>query len=307
MPNDFHVGPFNLQWSMLSWIVCILAGYGFISFYLRGNKARREDITSVIGTGLLVFLLVWKFGVILSDFSILWKHPLGLFMYSGGQQEMYFGCIVAVIVVFYSMRNRNFSIQVLGDLIPMGMLSSVMAYQLMGWRFGGVTSLPWGIKMDNGSSLHFHPLNVYVLLAAIVCLVILLRSQVELGSGMMLSRFAIFFGIGMLFITLFAASKVSEGAILSTEQVGYALLVIFGMFSAKVVAFIDYSFIAHPKERRERVDMENEIINSPEQNNQEIANEKLESAKNTAEKVTQGEDTVGFVDKKLDGPNRPSV
>jgi hypothetical protein len=303
MPDEMHWGPFTLQWSLLSWVVAVLTGYGLMYWRFRGNlnKATDNEIIPIIGNGLFVFFMVWKFGAVLSDPSLIWTRPLGILIYSGGQQETYYGMIAAGVVILYSLRKRNISIRLIVDLLPWGILGTVAVYQLCNWRYGALTDLPWGIYKPGNSQIQFHPLNVYV---AIVALAALLRlrnmKKTVIGTGIIFKQFSIYFGMGMLLVTLFMGP--TKESLLTAEQMGLALLVLFGIFYEKLLTFIDHSFLVHPNQRKECDAMDDTTINSPEQNNKTRENEILKREQNSIFDHEANEP----VDKKLDGPDRPA-
>jgi hypothetical protein len=143
-----------------------------------------------------------------------------------------------VVTVFYSLRKRSISIRPLADLLPWGILGCVLVYQLCIWR----------VK----------PLNVSVCVVSIgACLGLLQLKPFTLGSGLIFQRFCISYGLGLFLFTLFEITPAKS--LLGTEQLGFASLVLFGLFTKSLLTFIDYSFIVHPNERKERDDMDDPI------------------------------------------------
>jgi hypothetical protein len=120
------------------------------------------------------------------------------------------------------------------------------------------------------------------------------------GKGLIFKQFCIYFGIGMLLVTFFKGP--AKESLLTAEQIGYVLLVLSGIFYVQLLTFIDHSFLAHPKQRKERDVMDDTTINSPEQNNKTRENEILAREQSSVFDHEADEK----VDKKLDGPNRPA-
>jgi hypothetical protein len=236
MPSEMHWGPFTLQWSLFSWIAAILAGYGIIYLVLKKHKNEQlnNEILTIIGNGLFTFIIVWKFGAVISDISMIWTRPLGLLLFTGGLQETYYGMLAAGLIVLYCLRKRSASVRPLADVLSWGTLGSVVVYHL------------FNLKVD--------PLNIYVgMLAVIILLGLLLMKSIHLGSGITLKTFGISFGLGMLLISLFAQSPVNS--LLSKGQIWFAGMVLVGLFSNSLLNFIDKSFIVHPNLRKERDSM----------------------------------------------------
>jgi hypothetical protein len=240
MPGEMHWGPFTLQWSLLSWAVALLAGYYLMYWRLRSdlNESLNNELLTIISNALFAYLVVWKFGAVISDIQLIWTRPLGIILYSGGQQETYYGMAAAAVAVLYSLRKRSISIRPLADLLPWGILGCVLVYQLCSWRF--------------------KPLNVSVCIVSIGAFLGLLQLKpFALGSGLIIQRFCISYGLGLLLLTLFEIAPAKS--LLGTGQLGFASLVLFGLFTKPLLTFIDYSFIVHPNERKERDDMDDPI------------------------------------------------
>jgi hypothetical protein len=237
MSGEMHWGPFTLQWSMLSWITAILAGYVLIYVILKRKKNEQlnNELLTIIGNSIFAFFIVWKFGAVISDISMIWKRPLGLLIFTGGQQETYYGILAAGVIVLYGLRKRSMSIRSLAEVLPSGILGSVAVYQLF--------------------NLRTDPLNLYVsILAACVLLVLLLIKPVGLNAVIVMKRFCISFGLGMLFITLFAQQPAT---LLTMEQIWFSIMVLIGLFANPILNFIDYSLNVHPNEGKERDEMNN--------------------------------------------------
>jgi hypothetical protein len=238
MPGEMHWGPFTLQWSMLSWIVAILAGYGIMYGHLKRNKNEQlnNELLTIIGNAIFTFLMVWKFGAVISDISLIWTRPLGLLLFTGGLQETYYGILAAGVIVLYSLRKRSMSIRPFAEVLPLGILGCVVVFEL------------FNLKSD--------PLNLYVCILAVGVLLGLLQIKpFVLDSGLIVKRFCISFGLGMLFITLFA--QMPAKSLLTMEQIWFAIMVLAGLLANPLLNFIDNSIIVHPNKGKERDEMNN--------------------------------------------------
>jgi hypothetical protein len=238
MPGEMHWGPFTLQWSMLSWIVAILAGYGLIYVRLKWSKDEQmnNELLTILGNAIFTFIIVWKFGAVISDISLIWTRPLGLLLFTGGQQETYYGIMAAGVIVLYSLRKRRLSIRPFAEILPWGILGCVVVFEL------------FNLKSD--------PLNLYVcILAACVLLGLLQIKPLVLDAGFVVKRFCISFGLGMLIITLFAQPPATS--LLTIEQIWFAIMVLTGLLANPLLNFIDNSLIVHPNKGKERDEMNN--------------------------------------------------
>jgi hypothetical protein len=239
MPGELHWGPFTLQWSMLSWISAILAGYGFMFWRVRSNPNRKlnNELLNIISNAIFTFTIVWKFGTVLSDVSLIWTRPLGLLLFTGGLRETYFGLVAASVIMLYGLRKHGISILVLADVLSWGILGFLIMYQLSDWR----------IDRFNGA--------MFIVVIGVSVGLLLIKPLI-LGAGIVIQRFSISLGFGMLLLSIFADAS-TKSSFLNVEQVWSACLVLFGLFAVPILTFIDYSFLAHPNVRKERDDMDN--------------------------------------------------
>jgi hypothetical protein len=236
MPGELQLGPFTLQWSLLSWIAAILSGYGLMYVRVKSNKNGQSDndLLTIISNAIFTFVIAWKFGAVITDISIIWTRPLGLLIFTGGLLETYYGIIAAALITLYGLRKRSMSFRLLAEILPWGVLGCVAVYQLFNY------------KTD--------PLNIYVCILAVVVMLGLLQIKTfGMESGLVVKWFCISFGLGMLLITLFAQPPVRS--ILTMEQIWFAAMVLIGVFANPMLNFIDSSFIVHPNKRRGRDEM----------------------------------------------------
>lgn len=228
MPSEFIWGPFTLQWSMIVWIVAIASGYGivYVRLYYDRIGQLKDELMTIISNGIIAFIIVWKFGAVITDISILWTRPLGLLIFTGGLQETYYGILAAILTLMYGLRKKGISIRFLAEIIPWGIAGCMAIYQLF--------------------NLNANELNIYICILAVIIMfgLMQIRTKHHLDSTNSLQWFCISLGLGMLLITLFA--QPIEDSLLSMKQIWLVVLVLSGIFCNPLLKFIDLSFLAHP-------------------------------------------------------------
>ncbi|MFJ7950835.1 hypothetical protein ACIQZG_04815 [Lysinibacillus sp. NPDC096418] len=77
--------------------IALLLAFIIVWFILRMQFSKQW--AGLYGDAIFTFIIVWKFSVIVTDFSTIIKQPIGLIYFNGGTPGVYFG-VVAVIVQF---------------------------------------------------------------------------------------------------------------------------------------------------------------------------------------------------------------
>lgn len=289
--NDLiELGPLVVKRGLLTLLAAIACG--LLAIRISRRRLGPESIAALdvlLQAGLIV-LLFWKFGHVLSAPAMLWERPQSLLLMSGAAREAVLGLVVAVAVTSYRARKQGMPLALILDAAAYGAIAAVAVYSLLQWRYGLPTSVPWGIGNGIGEE-RYHPVNVYMLLLTSFVAVRTWKLAAETGSGRLFRETAIVFGIGGLLISLFAARGETFLLYLSRSQLLYIALTLAGVI---------FSQLTHNTGRKELIAMQPKHDpngDSLEQRNQEHKN---------AASPKQGGANPG-IDKKLDGPNRPST
>lgn len=68
----------------------------------------RKEIASIFSDAVLQFVLIWKFSVIVTDFSSVIKHPLTILYFNGGMMGLVAGILFMCISLWHKIRQRGF-------------------------------------------------------------------------------------------------------------------------------------------------------------------------------------------------------
>ena len=81
-----------------TWLAFILAAViTGIVIYINFNKETSSQLIDLI----FMFILVWKFSVVLTEFSSIIKHPWMILYFSGGRTGVYIGVMGVILNLFY--------------------------------------------------------------------------------------------------------------------------------------------------------------------------------------------------------------
>ncbi|MFD0696836.1 hypothetical protein ACFQZT_22475 [Paenibacillus sp. GCM10027628] len=292
MPDVLRLGPLQLQGQLLTLLLACIVGYWLTRRLVRKLKSDRGvayPIDDVVFNGGVIILLFWKFGVILTQPSLLWKQPGKLLLVSGSSAELLTGLLVALIYALFQLRKHQIPIFLLLDVLACGLTGAVLLYASLVQEYGSPTSLPWGIGAQ-GTTGRFHPYYQYfALLLVPLWIWQLKRSSVHApGSGKLLKYTSLYVG-GAGMLASFFAQSVPTPIYLSWAQLLFLTMLIIGMLLPR---------LAHNTNRRELSYMSQN--DSKEQIKQDQQNKERQKSSPASGKE-------GFVDKKLDGPNRPST
>lgn len=90
----------------------------------------RKEIASIFVDAILWLILIWKFSVIVTDFSLVIKHPLTLLYFNGGMIGLIIGMLFMLFTLWKKLRRRGF---LEGDLQSL-FLASILSqsfYQIL--------------------------------------------------------------------------------------------------------------------------------------------------------------------------------
>ncbi|WP_261303854.1 prolipoprotein diacylglyceryl transferase family protein [Paenibacillus andongensis] len=295
MPDVLQIGPFQLQGRLLALLLACALGLWLIR---RVTQRLLQDtqiviakpIEDLIFNGAIIVLLIWKLGVIVMQPFLLWNNPLKLLMVSGSSTEIALGVLIACIYIYYQIRKHRIPLFLVLDVIAVGVTAAVFLFCALIPAYGLPTTVPWGIGVE-GTASRFHPYHAYISLLLVPLLIwqhfIELRKK-TLGQGVLLKYSLVYGGAAGMLASFFNAAKPTL-LYLSTAQLLFLFMLILGML---------LPVLTHNTSRKELSTLSQN--DSKTQIQQEQQNQEREKAATPAGKE-------GFVDKKLDGPNRPST
>lgn len=156
----------NVAW--VSMTFSSLVGYIVISKMLKGEPSR-EAITDSLFKGGLLVLLIWKVSPLLLQPSLLLDDTMNFFAFllsTGTELGFYLGVLAGLGYMYAKIRKGMIPLEKLGEVLPFGFLVGFAVYGLLYRNVGTLTSMPWGISIEQSTNT-YHPVGIYQLLFAI--------------------------------------------------------------------------------------------------------------------------------------------
>ena len=105
--ESIHIGPLVIQKYMIVLLFAILVAYLYIAILLYKRKEVLKKVEDHLVSTLLLWILVFKFSIILFRPSIIWTNPIGLIYFTGGTYGMYLASIVSVVFFYVTARFKS--------------------------------------------------------------------------------------------------------------------------------------------------------------------------------------------------------
>lgn len=289
MPELLSWGPFAIQTGLLAVVAAGLAALVAVRAMSRPVGPAAGHAADAMQSAALLALVVWKFGHVLFAPSVVWERPEALLMLNGGTREAVLAVAAAIAYGYAASRRKGIPARLVLDLAACGAVAATIVYVMIDWRYGKPTAMPWGIVL-NDPAYRYHPVSGYMLLVALAAAIRLWRGRASAGTGELFRYAALHMGIGLLAVSIWDAAEPSLLFLSGAQWRGLALAGI-GIVS---------SFPTHNKGRKEMTSMSTKQTNT-----QDSAAQRRQAEQN--ERNRQDTPAGEAVDKKLDGPNRPSV
>lgn len=248
-PIAVSLGPLDIRWYALAYLVGFLAGWKY-ALYLVGlnpnHRPNKDDIDNFIPFAVLGVILGGRLGYVLFyQFDVYMHDPLAALRIWQGGMSFHGGVLgVIVAIIGYALYNK-INVLRLADIVcaavPIGLFLGRLANFVNGELFGRVTTAPWGVIFPYGGEEPRHPSQIYeAVLEGLVLFVVLFvlstRTWVRARpgfitgvflSGYALARFAVEFFREPDFNLGFIVQQFSMGQVLSVPMFILGLCVIF--------------------------------------------------------------------------------
>ncbi|MEJ2718955.1 MAG: prolipoprotein diacylglyceryl transferase [Deltaproteobacteria bacterium] len=231
-PVLWRIGPLELRWYGLMYLLGFIAGYFVIRSELRrkGGPIPVESADDLLFYLILGLLIGARLGyALIYNFPVYAHAPWEILAIWHGGMSFHGGLAGMVIGGWIFARRRGVSFLELADIgalaAPIGLMLGRIGNFINGELYGRVTTLPWGIVFPLGGSLPRHPSQLYeALFEGPVLFAILwwLRLRVR-QPGEVLVSFLIGYGIFRFTIEFFREPDPQIGFIMKWFTMGQIL------------------------------------------------------------------------------------
>ena len=244
-PVLVRIGPLELRWYGLMYLIGFIAGY----FVIRSELKRKggpipveasEDLLFYLIVGLLIGARLGY--VLFYNLPAYEKAPWEIIAFWHGGMSFHGGLIGMIIVGWIFSRRRKAPFLELADIgalaAPIGLMLGRIGNFINGELYGRVTTLPWGIVFPGGGNMPRHPSQLYealfegpVLFGILWCL----RTRVR-RPGELLAAFLGLYGLFRFGIEFLREPDVQIGFIARWFTMGQILCTC--MIVASIALFI---------------------------------------------------------------------
>lgn len=185
-PVALSIGPFDLRWYALSYIVGLLVGWrwGMVLARRSPQEITADHIDRFLTWAVIGVIVGGRLGLFLFYApSVFITDPLQILQVWHGGMSFHGGLIGVMIGMILFTRNNKIPLFALTDIVstvaPFGIFWGRIANFINGEHWGRVTDLPWAMGFPkSGDLLPRHPSQLYeagmegVLLLTLVCVVV---------------------------------------------------------------------------------------------------------------------------------------
>lgn len=213
-PIAFSIGPLQIHWYALAYLIGFMGGWAYAVFLLKKygktSPVKVEMIEDVLPWVIAGVILGGRIGYTLIYNPIMYLHnPADIFKIWQGGMSFHGGLAGVLIALALYARAKKIPFLAITDLaacaVPIGLFFGRIANFINGELFGRVTTLPWGVIFPNGGPLPRHPSQLYeALLEGAVLFTVLFilarRKDAWTSEGLLSGVFLIFYAAARLII-----------------------------------------------------------------------------------------------------------
>ncbi len=245
-PVLLHLGPFQIRWYGIMYIVGFLIGY-LICLHLSKRDhydMSRIDIEDCLFYSIIGIILGGRLGYcLIYNLAYYLQHPLQIFAVWHGGMSFHGAMIGFVLAVWLFARRRNKSFWMIADMGAFGAAPGLFFGRIgnfiNGELFGRVTDVPWGMVFPGGGPYPRHPSQLYesFLEGALTFMILGLIIRKDRPYGTIFGAFMVLYGVFRFVVEFFREPDPQLGFVWGTLSMGQILC---SMMIVAGVALIQY-------------------------------------------------------------------
>lgn len=179
-PVFLHLGPVQLRWYGLMYMVSFIAGYFMLKRLAKKKKlaVTTDDLYDLLFFLILGVMIGGRLGYVLFyDFGSYLQRPIEILYIWQGGMSFHGGFVGVVLAVLLLCKRRGWNFWEISDLVcavaPIGLGLVRLGNFINGELYGRPTTLPWGMIFPAGGDVVRHPSQIYeALLEGLILLLI---------------------------------------------------------------------------------------------------------------------------------------
>jgi phosphatidylglycerol:prolipoprotein diacylglycerol transferase len=248
-PVIFHLGPFQVRWYGLMYVLGFFATFLLVSHQIRVKQLKElgrqfENLNVVL---ILSMVVGGRLGYVLFyNLPYYLQHPFEIAATWQGGMSFHGGLLGLILGGYIFCRRHSLDFWQVADVyvvtIPIGLGLGRIGNFINGELFGRVAAVPWAMIFPGGGPLPRHPSQLYeCLLEGLLLFVILWnlkdrRFVRQWPTGSMLAAFLFLYGIFRLVVEVFREPDpqlgflfgiITMGQLLSFLMIGGGVLLVF--------------------------------------------------------------------------------
>jgi phosphatidylglycerol---prolipoprotein diacylglyceryl transferase len=253
-PIVFHLGPLEVRWYALMYLVGFLAVYLMLAYFQKNEKYSREFIFDFLLYSVTGLLIGARLGyVFFYAPQYFWQHPaeiiipydFGSRVYSGISGMSYFGGLIgASISAIFFLRKKKIAIlefsEWLMPAVPVGYFFGRLGNFLNGELYGRPTNFFLGMYFSTDPlNVLRHPNQLYEAFfeGAVIFLILLAWSQKSKSPGFLLGLYLFSYGLFRFFLE-FLREPESAPILLNTLDISQLFSLILILFSLGMLLYL---------------------------------------------------------------------
>ncbi len=201
-PTILELGPLEIRWYGLMYVITFLFVYWYVKKAIKNGKLKislEEFDNLMIYLTIALVLGARLFDVLFYEFGYYKSNPLEIIAIWKGGLSFHGGLFAMLIVAYLWCKKKKIDLFYLGDIfivpLALGQALGRLGNFINGELYGGVTSLPWGIKFPDAEGFR-HPTQLYELIYDLLIFGILWKlKDKNYRSGTLLGWFLILYSI----------------------------------------------------------------------------------------------------------------
>jgi len=181
-PVFLHLGPVQLRWYGLMYMLSFIIGYFLLRRYAKYRKLNLsdDDLYDLLFYLILGVMIGGRLGyVLLYDLQNYLQHPLSIFAIWQGGMSFHGGFVGVLIAAIYITRKKAWDFWQIADLVcavvPVGLGLGRIGNFINGELFGRPSTVAWAMVFPEGGPLPRHPSQIYEALLEGLVLFFILR------------------------------------------------------------------------------------------------------------------------------------
>jgi phosphatidylglycerol:prolipoprotein diacylglycerol transferase len=163
-PVFLRIGPVQLRWYGLMYMLSFIIGYFLLRRYARWRKMAMssDDLYDLLFFLILGVMIGGRLGYVLFyDLPAYINDPLSIFKIWQGGMSFHGGFIGVILATMYICRKKKWNFWEIADLVsvvvPVGLGLGRIGNFINGELYGRPTKLPWGMVFPEGGTAPRHP------------------------------------------------------------------------------------------------------------------------------------------------------